>query len=159
MSGNRYFSETTSMLRFHRIAPAPDAITAETRDTLIAEAETANLSEGLLNLMKRELSAKVGKTDMLSPAEMSSIDKAIKEQDMGYYGVQVSENGISFEGTQEGNLYDPAHALTKIFDSVSDTVLFSGTVEIFAVDIDDYARLEIKDSKVISEKSAKITWV
>lgn len=159
MSGNRYFSETTSNLTFRRVANAEDAITEEIKESMLAEAKAANLSDGLLNLMKRELEAKVDKNGKLTPAEVAKIEERIRLLDMVYYGVQVSENGISFEGTQEGNLYNPAADLTAIFKAVNDTVLFDGVIEVWAVDIDDYSRLEIKDSSVVSEKSAKITWV
>lgn len=159
MSGNRYFSETTSELTFRRVADAPDTVNTETKSRLLEEAKAANLSEELLKIMERELNAREKTEDKLSPSEVEKIQERIRLLDMVYYGVQVNENGIFFEGTQEGNLYDPAVDLTVIFDSVRDTVRFDGVVEVWAIDVENYTRLEIKDSFVVATKAAKITWV
>lgn len=159
MSGNRYFSELSSKLTFRRISPAEGSISEETKEAMLAEAKAANLSEGLLKLMERELTSKQNRPEKLTSDEVAKIEERIRLLDMVYYGVQVSENGIFFEGTQEGNLYNPAADLMSIFNSVKDTVLFDGVVEVWAIDIDDYSCLEIKDSVVVSEKSAEIHWV
>ena len=159
MSGNRYISEPYSELTFKRIKPASDAVEMEGFNKVLSEAIEAGLPEHVLTYLREEKSNAESNTVGLSRAEVTALDSKIKQFSLGYYGVQVNSDGIVFEGTQEGNLYGFDEELEELLSVVKDTVLFSGTVEIWAVDIDEYERFEVVDSKIARKQSAKLHWV
>lgn len=96
----------------------------------------------------------------LTDGEVQALESRITALGLDYYGIKVNKDeGIYFDMTQEGELYSVAEDLTKIFESVANTVRFSGVVEIRSHDVDEFSRFEINDSIVSAEKNAVITWV
>lgn len=158
MSGTRYFSETTSELVSRRLKPVAGASTEGLRK-VIAEGEKEGLSDYLLAPLREQLEKLEGKSENISDEEVEILRDKIRSMGFSYYGVEVSNEAIFFEDCQEGNLYTPGDDLVALFDTVKDTVLFSGVVEVWATDIEDYVRLEITDSTVTNQQTAKITWV
>lgn len=159
MSGNRYISEPYSELTFKRVKPASDAVDMNGFSKVLTEATEAGLPEHVLAYLQEEKAKAESNTVGLSRAEVTALDAKIKQFSLGYYGVQVNSDGIVFEGTQEGNLYGFEEELEELLSAVRDTVLFSGTVEIWAADIDGYERLEVVNSKIARKQQAKLHWV
>jgi hypothetical protein len=97
--------------------------------------------------------------NVLTDEEVARIEAELEVKGLDFYGVKVNKTeGIYFDMTEEGNLYEAETDLVEVFSTVKDTVVFSGLVEIRAFDIDEYERFEITDSAVTAQKSAQITW-
>ena len=96
----------------------------------------------------------------LTEEEVLLLESKAEALGLDYYGIKATKaDGIFFDFTQEGSLYGAAGDLMELFDTVADTVLFSGIVEIRSHDVDEFSRFEINDSIVAAEKTAVITWV
>lgn len=158
MSGSRYFSETTSSLAFERINFDTSEADPQSLHRVIETAEKENLPDAIVNVLREQL-ATMGSATELSWQEVATLEQNLRDNSMYYYGVQVDQKGIYFEDCGAGNLYDAAEMLVALFDTVKETVLFSGSVEIWGSMIEEYERLEFKDSELIKVQGAKISWV
>ena len=113
-----------------------------------------------LTFQRVEFDDEVQGQEELTTEEVSLLASKAEALGLDYYGVKVNKaDGIFFDFTKEGSLYGAAGDLMELFDTVADTVLFSGIVEIRAADIDEYIRFEITDSVVTAEKVAQLNWV
>jgi hypothetical protein len=158
MSGSRYFSETNSRLTFKRIKDDPLAVDAQALMRVLEAADRENLPEEITTPLWEKFNALPTATE-LTDNEVSVLRQEIKENSMEYYGVNVDRKGIYFQDGEVGNLYGAGEMLTSLFASVKETVLFSGSVEIWGTMIEEYERLEFQDSELVKAQGAKISWV
>lgn len=158
MSGNRYFAETASKLDFKRIKDDPQAVDTQAFMRVLAAAERENLPDEITAPLRQKFE-ELPKPNDLTDHEVSLIKQEIKNQSLGYYGVNVDRSGIYFEDCEAGNLYDAAEMLLSLFGTVEETVIFSGAVEIWGAMIEEYERLEFEDSELVKAQGAKISWV
>lgn len=158
MSGNRYFSESASTLSFRRIRVDAVDVDPDALRKVIDTAQQEGLPESMIAPLQQKLK-EISSVTQLTEKEVEVLKQAIAEASLSYYGLKADKRGLYFEDGGEGNLYGADESLQHVFNSVKDTVLFSGTVEIWGAGIYEYQQLHFEDSLLINSKTAEIKWV
>lgn len=153
MSNNQYFSTSNSRLTFKRINEVDkDAIKIE---QMIEFGQRLGVDQEVLDDLRNELP--VG-SKTLTPTEITVLRHAIEVAGLEFFGVSADKSGINFNGGEQGTIYDLGQKFGLVFESVKDTVVFNGAVEVHGMGVDEHMKITVNDSKIMSY-DAEIKWV
>lgn len=153
MSNNQYFA-SPSRLTFERLDQSVEK-DAQDIENMIGFGESIGVSASILDALRAE--KPTGKQS-LTKDEIIALREAIEVAGFTFFGVYVDKKGIHFNGGEQGTIYDLADKFEFIFQSVKDTVVFNGTVEVHGTGIDEHMKIVVEKSKATSY-DAEIKWV